>query len=60
MLPTIVIASIIVAACVAVAVKGIINKKKGKSSCSCGCSCGACPVSGSCGMNNQSGEDKKK
>ena len=39
---TIVIASLVAAACVAVAVKGIINRKKGKTSCSCGCSCKAC------------------
>ena len=60
MWPTILIASIIVAACVAVAVKGIINKKKGKSSCSCGCSCGACPVSGSCGMKEEGRDGKNK
>lgn len=34
---TIVVAAIVAAVFVAIVVKGIINKKKGKSSCSCGC-----------------------
>ena len=34
---TIVVAAIVVAVFAAIIVKGIINKKKGKSSCSCGC-----------------------
>ena len=39
---TIVIAALVAAACIAVVVVGVINKKKGKTSCSCGGSCGAC------------------
>ena len=40
--PTIIIASIIAVAFIAVIVVGIRNKKQGKSSCSCGGNCGAC------------------
>jgi len=40
--PTIIVASIIAAIFVVIIVKGILDKKKGKSSCSCGGSCGAC------------------
>ena len=47
---TIVIASVIGAAFLAVVIKMIIDKKKGKHSCSCGGSCGACPVGCSCNM----------
>ena len=43
---TIVIASEIEIVVVAIIVKGILNKKKGKSS--CGCNCGNCPMSGKC------------
>lgn len=46
MLPTIIIAAIIAAAFAAVLIRGIINKKKGKSSCSCGC--GGCAMKESC------------
>lgn len=35
---TLVVAAIVAAVFVAIIVKGIINKKKGKISCSCGCS----------------------
>jgi len=38
---TIVVASIVAVIFVAIVVKGIINKKKGKSSCACS-SCGGC------------------
>lgn len=38
---TIVVAGIVAAVFVAIIVKAIIDKKKGKSSCSCG-SCGGC------------------
>ncbi|MBP3323510.1 MAG: FeoB-associated Cys-rich membrane protein [Clostridia bacterium] len=46
-LPTITVASIIALIFIAIIVKGIINKKQGKSSCSCG-SCSGCPGSCSC------------
>ena len=46
MLPTIIIASVIGAIFVAVVVKEIIDKKKGKHSCSCGC--GGCAFKDSC------------
>lgn len=38
---TIIIAAIVAAAFIAIIVRGIVNKKQGKSSCSCGCkNCG--------------------
>lgn len=52
MLPTIIIASIIGIIVVAIIVRGIINKKNGKSSCGCGCS--------SCAMKEVCHPEKKK
>ena len=46
MWPTIIVSSVIALLVVAISVKAIINKKKGKSSCSCGC--GGCPMKESC------------
>lgn len=46
--PTIVIALIIGAIFAAIIIKGIINKKNGKSSCSCGCGCDGCANSDAC------------
>ena len=46
MWPTIIISSIIGIAVIAIIVKGIYNKKNGKSSCSCGCS--GCALKDSC------------
>ncbi len=43
--PTLIITVIIATIFLAIVIKGIQNKKNGKSSCSCGGSCG------SCGMN---------
>ena len=51
--PTIIVASIIGALLVLIAVRGIINKKKGKRSCSCGGSCSAC------GMNCHGNDNEK-
>lgn len=45
-LPTILVAAVVASAFVAITVKGIINKKKGKGSCSCGCS--GCAMSDFC------------
>lgn len=36
--PTIIIASLIAIAVIAIIARGIINKKNGKSGCGCGCS----------------------
>ena len=47
--PTIIVASLVAALFLAIVIKGIINKKKGKTSCSCGCSCETC---GMCGKNS--------
>lgn len=49
MLPTIIVAALVAAALVAIAVNGIRNKKKGKTSCSCGC--GGCAMKDSCHSN---------
>lgn len=46
MWPTIIIASLIGIAVVAIIVKGVIDKKNGKSSCSCGCQ--GCAMKDSC------------
>ncbi len=43
---TIVIASVIAIVVIAIIVKGILNKKNGKSS--CGCNCNHCPMSDEC------------
>lgn len=48
MWPTIIIAAIIGVVVCAIIAKGIINKKKGKSSCSCGGGCGGCAMKGAC------------
>lgn len=53
MLLSIIIASVIGAAFVAIIVCGIINKKKGKSSCSCGGNCGACGLCHSQAKDNK-------
>ena len=45
---TIAIAAVIAVIFVAIVVKGIYNRKKGKSSCSCGSSCGGCAMNGAC------------
>lgn len=44
--PTVIVASIIAAIFLAIVIRGIINKKKGKSSCGCGCS--GCALKDSC------------
>lgn len=43
---TILIAAVVAAVFLAIVIKGIINKKKGKSSCSCGCS--GCALKDTC------------
>ena len=45
-IPTLIVLIIISAICVAIIAKGIVNKKKGKSSCSCGC--GGCAMADIC------------
>lgn len=44
--PTIIVASIVAVVFVAIIVKAVIDKKKGKSSCACGCS--GCAMSDVC------------
>ncbi len=46
MLPTIIIASLIGIAVIAIIVKGVIDRKNGKASCSCGCQ--GCAMKDSC------------
>ena len=52
-LPTIIVATIVAILFLAIVVKGIQNKKNGKSSCSCGGSCGSCGMSGTCHSHNK-------
>lgn len=40
--PTILIALLVAAVFVAIILRGIANRKKGKSSCACGGDCGSC------------------
>lgn len=47
--PTVIVASVIGVIVVAIIIKGIINRKKGKSSCGCGCS--GCAMKDSCHSN---------
>jgi len=54
-LPTVIIASVILLAFAAVVVKLVIDKKRGKHSCSCGGSCATCP----CGCGTQSAKKNK-
>ncbi|MBQ8648552.1 MAG: FeoB-associated Cys-rich membrane protein [Clostridia bacterium] len=44
--PTIIVTAIVAAVFLAIVIKGIRDKKKGKSSCSCGCS--GCAFKDSC------------
>lgn len=46
--PTIIVAALVAAAVLAIVIRGIYNRKKGKHSCSCGGSCGGCAMSGTC------------
>lgn len=46
--PTIIIGLIILAAFVAIAARGVYNRKHRKGGCSCGGGCGGCPSSGMC------------
>lgn len=41
-IPTAIIAGVIAVLFIAVVIKGVIDKKRGKHSCSCGGNCGAC------------------
>ena len=50
--PTIIIATVVAVIFIAIVVREVRNRKKGKGSCSCGGNCGAC------GMNC-SGNSKK-
>ena len=54
MLPTIIVSSVVALVFVAIVVRGISNRKKGKHSCSCGGSCGACGISELCKGNKVS------
>lgn len=56
MWPTIIIASIVAVVFFAIIIKGIINKKNGKSSCSCGGGCGGCAMKGTCHANTEKGK----
>lgn len=50
-----VILGVIVAVFLAIVIKGILNKKKGKSSCSCGCS--GCAMKDTCHPQNNAPSD---
>ncbi|MBQ3081356.1 MAG: FeoB-associated Cys-rich membrane protein [Clostridia bacterium] len=56
MWPTIIIATVVAVVFIAIVVKGIINKKNGKSSCSCGSGCGSCSLKGTCHANTEKNE----
>lgn len=45
-LPTIIIAALIAAVFIAIVVRGIVNRRRGRGGCSCGCSgcSGCCPT----------------
>lgn len=45
-LATIIVAAIVAGVFLAIVIRGILNKKKGKSSCGCGCS--GCAMSDKC------------
>lgn len=45
-LPTVIILILVVAVFSAIVIKGILNRKKGKSS--CGCNCSGCAMKGAC------------
>ncbi len=45
-IPTLIVLIIISAICIAIITKGIVNKKRGKTSCSCGC--GGCAMADIC------------
>ncbi len=45
-LPTIIVTALIAVIFLFIIIKGVINKKRGKSSCSCGC--GGCAMSEIC------------
>lgn len=49
--PTIIIAAIIAVICIFIIVKGVINRKNGKSGCSCGC--GGCAMADVCKGNEK-------
>lgn len=49
-LSSVIVALLISVICVAIIVKGVINRKNGKSSCSCGC--GGCAMADVCHKNN--------
>lgn len=51
MIPTIIGAVVVAALVIAIIIKGIIDKKKGKSSCSCGCQ--------NCAINCKSKQEKE-
>ena len=58
MIPTIIIGTIVGIVFFAIIIKGIINRKKGKSSCSCGGGCKGCAMNRTCHVNINT-EDKK-
>jgi len=58
MIPTIIIASIIGIIFFAIVIKGIINKKNGKSSCSCGSGCKGCAMRDTCHGNTEDDNQK--
>lgn len=51
MWPTIIVAAIVGVLFVTIVARGIINKKKGKTSCSCGC--GGCAFKDQCHSNGK-------
>jgi len=50
-LPTIIVAFIVAMVFISIVAKGIINRKKGKSSCSCGCN--GCAMAAECHKKNR-------
>ncbi len=46
--PTIILATAVAAAWIAIIVTAVRNRKKGKAACACGASCAGCPMHGKC------------
>lgn len=46
--PTIIVAAVVAAVFLTIVIKGVINRKNGKSYCKCGGGCGSCALKDTC------------
>jgi len=46
--PTIIVAAVVAAVFLAIVIKGVINRKNGKSYCKCGGGCDSCALKDTC------------